>query len=109
MVEHCVAVAELHRTMSLLVVEDRARDAPGVAVVAGNDGVDAAHVGLARDAFLISHEKVLLFPQGDGGLAKQGSARLLVGGADNAHVADIAGGGGVGDLVCGVQRGQWQQ
>jgi hypothetical protein len=95
--------------MPLLVVEDRARNAPRVAVVAGNDRVDAAHVGLAGDALLISDDKVLLLPQGDGGLAKQGSARLLVGRADDTHVADIAGGGGVGDLVFGVQRGQWQQ
>ena len=109
MVEHRVAIAELHRTMPLLVVKDRARDAPGVAIVAGDDGVDTAHVGLARDAFLISHDKVLLLPQGDGGLAKQRSARLLVGSADNAHVADIAGGWGVGDLVFSVKRSQRRQ
>ena len=92
--------------MPLLVVKDRARDAPGVAIVAGDDGVDAAHVGLARDALLISHDEVLLLPQGDGGLAKQGSPRLLVGRADNTHVADIASGWSAGDLVFGVQLGQ---
>ncbi len=39
-------------------------------------------------------------------LAKQGSTRLLVGRADDTHVADIAGARGVGDLVFGVQRAQ---
>ena len=109
MVEHRIAIAELHRAMPLLVVEDRARNAPGVAVVAGNDGVDAAHVGLARDAFLISHDKVLLLPQGDARLPKQGSARLLVSSADNAHVADIAGGWDIGDFVFAMHREQRQQ
>jgi hypothetical protein len=33
----------------------------------------------------------------------------LVGSADNAHVADIAGCFAVGDFVFGVQRGQWRE
>jgi hypothetical protein len=52
---------------------------------------------------------VFLLPQGDARLTEQGSSRLLVGSADNAHIADIAGGWGVGDFVFGVQRGQRQQ
>jgi hypothetical protein len=104
MVEHGIAVGELQCTMPLLVVKDRARDTPRVAVVGRNNGINAAHVSLARDAFLIRHDEVLLFPQSDARLSKQGSAQLLVGGADDAHVTDIAGGGGGGDLVFGVQR-----
>ena len=92
--------------MTLGVVKDRVGDAPGVAVVAGNDGVDAAHVALARDALLVSHDKVILLPQGDARLPKLGSTRLLVGHADNAHVVDLAGGRGVGNLLFGVQNSQ---
>ncbi len=89
MVEHRIAVGELQDAIPLFVVKDRVRDAPRIAVVGGNDGVDAAHVPLACDAFLISHDEVLLLPQGDARLPKQGSSRLLVGSADDTHVTDI--------------------
>ena len=89
--------------MPLLVVEDRAWDAPRVAVVAGNDGVNASHVALARDALLVGHDEVLLLPLGDAGLPEQGGPRLLVGGPHDTYVPDVASGRGFGGRFSGVQ------
>ena len=103
-IEHRVAIGKLQCSVPLFVIEYRARNTPRVTVVGRNDDINAAHVALARDAFLIRHDEVLLLPKGDAGLAKQGSARFLVSGTDNAYVADITCRGGVGDLVFGVHR-----
>jgi hypothetical protein len=75
--------------VALGVVEDGAGDAPRVTIITGNDRVNAAHVDLASDAFLIGDNEVPLLPQSQTWLTEQRCCGFLIDGADDAQVADI--------------------